>query len=289
MLETPDMISLLEKGSSVRMTGIGTISREGYSVNELHDTPSETATPALCCYKTNIINKDEDTVHLTERLEPVRPIYWVDQKFPNPLKTEEQNYWLGFLMCDGYIQGSPGQYSLALELAVKDAYAVSRFASFIGRKAKSSRNRVRVLRACTKELHKLAKHGIVKNKTGKEIWPDTVTCKWAFIRGILDGDGSVSVSNDRALALTFYSQSKKFLQQIAIQLFCITLCEPTIGKIKEKKCYRISYSLGHAKANKLYKLLYSSDPREPRLHRKERVIRIFCQRPKPKIGRPSSS
>ena len=28
---------------------------------------------------------------------------WIAEKFPNPTTSPEQDYWLGFLMCDGYI------------------------------------------------------------------------------------------------------------------------------------------------------------------------------------------
>lgn len=218
----------------------------------------------------------------------VRPIFWVDEKFPFPLVTLEQNYWLGLLMCDGYVQRANKSAHLGLELSDKDAYLVSRFGLFVGAKAHSSRRRVRVLRACSRETHLLARHGIVPNKTGKEKWPESVTDTWAFLRGVLDGDGTVGCYNKRSLQLGFVSASQNFLESINAKLYSVTGSDASIRISEKGTSYRIDYSLGYDKARSLYGKLYS-DPREPRLHRKERIIRVFSERPRPKIGRPKHS
>lgn len=218
----------------------------------------------------------------------MKPIYWVRRVFPTPLETPEQNYWLGLLMADGYLQrAGKSSCSLVLELSAKDGYLVSKFADFIEVKPHSRRKSVRALRNCTKELDILKKHGLVFKKTGQETYPKTVTDDWAFIRGVLDGEGSVGNYKKRSLSLSFVSQSKDFLFDIAFRLHQIGFNVPNLGTCGDRNASRISYTLGYDKAKVLYEKLYEYP--FPRLHRKERIIRLFVDRPKPKIGSPTKA
>jgi len=218
---------------------------------------------------------------------------WIAEKFPNPTTSPEQDYWLGFLMCDGYIQTTdPAKtcFSLHLELAEVDIETVHAFAEFIEartRKPKVNRKRVRVGKACTKEMHLLAEHGIEQRKTGNEIYPESITNHAAFVRGVMDGDGSVNVNpkKARSLELAFYSQSVPFLEKVAARLekdlgFPI----PKLGNADG--CKRVSYSLGKQRAKDLYNYLYSDEFH--RLERKQEILRKFADGPLPPIGRPAT-
>lgn len=286
MLETLVMSNLLAQNDAVRMVGIEPISREGYSVLNCTDTPSETATPALVSRNANRSCKMKIQSNLQQCEEfSMRPLIWVERTFPIPLQTAEQNYWLGMLMADGYIQRANGTARLCLELAAKDASHVSRFGKFVGKRPYSSRNRVRVVKSCSKELDILSRHGIVPRKTGNEHWPKTVTDDWAFLRGVLDGDGSVGVYG-RCLSLSFVSASEEFLYSIASKLFTTIGSFPDVGNCGDRQAKRICYSIGHAKTCDLYAKLYAT---EPCFLRKRRIIRLFVERPSPKSGRPKVS
>ncbi|MFH1333568.1 MAG: LAGLIDADG family homing endonuclease [archaeon] len=278
MLETPVMTKVLSKKDKASKNPWDRDNQQGRFKYPLRDrNPS------------SLEEEMKIQSRLTEMLEvEMKPDIWVKEKFPKPLKTSEQNYWLGLLMTDGFVfDQRMGGIVLGLELQVRDGYLVSRFAKFIDKKARSEKRRVRVYRNCTKEIGYLWGHGIRLHKSGIEIWPDTVTDDMAFLRGVFDGDGSVSVSNKRSLAIAFYSASVPFLKSIAEKIAQHTGIDSYyFGRIKGARCYRIVYSLGYDKAKKFYKTLYSITSDEPRLHRKERIMRLFAERPKPFLGRP---
>lgn len=275
MLEHPAKPTATSAGVDLRSkTAVaGTISREGLN------TPSETETPALQCIA------DEDTVRTSRDIGvSMNPVKWVEEVFPVPLKTVKQNYWIGFLMADGYIQGYPGSYVLALQTAVKDAYHVSNFAKFIGKRSKSRGKRVQALRAVSTEMDILEKHGIVPQKTGKEQIPETVTHLPAFVRGFFDGDGTVGCYNERALAVSFFCQNKEMLRSLS-KIINEAVGHPqdqTIMTCGDSDCSRIGWNFGQIKGRRLYDFLYGFDG--PRLHRKERIIRIFAEKPRAKAG-----
>jgi len=197
----------------------------------------------------------------------------VSELFPIPLETPEQNYWLGFLMGDGYIQGSKEKgYSLCVECAVRDAYHVSRFGRFVGKPAASHRTCVRVVKGCSKELGHLAKHGLILRKTGKECWPETVTHVGSFFRGIFDADGWVSEQKS-SVQFGVCGASWEFLAKLGSVVSSELMLDITPRKFKNANCFSITCSLSGWRLQKLHKFLYQS-PGEPRLHRKERIIRL---------------
>lgn len=129
----------------------------------------------------------------------------VDEDYFKTIDTEEKAYWLGFFMADGnmYIyEDGKMQFSIKIkdsdyEHLVKFKNAV-KFSGKITRKY-STRKETKCYYSEIKIYNKnfcnnLIKHGIVPQKTGKEQMPKTVPndLKQHFIRGFLDGDGTIS-------------------------------------------------------------------------------------------------
>jgi len=205
---------------------------------------------------------------------------WVQRAFPAPLETSEQNYWLGYLMGDGCLANrkKEGHDSFALCLGSKDKTQVEKFRSFIffyrGRMSKvctasARKNTVegRVIFTkkiysisiyCTQEVDNLRQHGLVERKSGKEIFPETITNIPAFILGYFDADGCVYV-NERSNSLSFIvtSLSEKLISRMNWEIFRILHCE---GYCSFRGAHDIRWHIGKDLAKSLYQFLYASVP-----------------------------
>jgi|GEM_PF-6375874 len=208
---------------------------------------------------------------------------WAIKKFPIPLETPEQNYWLGFLIGDGNVGGKKGNgYNLRCDLAAKDGYLVSQLANFLGTRSYSYRRVVRCQIACTADLDYLKHHGLIPTKGGREIYPKTVTNHGSFIRGFFDADGCYCVATGRnnvKFLCVETSSGIDILEKISWVFYQEVNLVPSIIKRKDRNCFQLSLSLGRKNAGRLYDFLYA-DEESPRLHRKQRIIRIFSEKPK---------
>lgn len=212
----------------------------------------------------------------------MKPNCWVDEKFPYPLETEEQNYWLGLLMADGSLTMAGTQANLRLELQRSDGYLVRAFARYIDSKDhETDRPSVVTSKKCTREAGLWVRHGICPHKSGKESWPTSVTRPWAFLRGVFDGDGTVRRVG-RYLSFCIYSYSDVVLEPVSWLLQDVLGLTAKVQLVKGM--FRVTANLGWQKANLLYICLYRDA--DHFLHRKEEVIREFVSRPRPLKGNP---
>lgn len=124
-------------------------------------------------------------------------------KFDN-ITTEEQAYWLGFILADGYINEE--RNFLCIKLGAIDQKHLYKFADFIELKnpenyikecyggAYSRNNLCYSLTLNGKSfIESLKKYNLFQNKSGKEI-PyifDNQDLNSAYIRGMVDGDGHI--------------------------------------------------------------------------------------------------
>ena len=142
--------------------------------------------------------------------------------------SEEQAYWLGFLMADGCVtrHDSKSGYS-RLDVILKDS-DITHLEKL--KKAIATEQSIRVkttvdkrgfestrceLRVSSVDLcSDLKKYGIVPQKTGKEIVPDIEEGLIRhFIRGYFDGDGSLTQSNGY-YSFKICSSSRMLVEQI---------------------------------------------------------------------------
>lgn len=126
------------------------------------------------------------------------------------INTEEKAYFLGWIMADGNVSIHNQQYSLKLQVTIKDKDVIDYFLKVIKssnktliKKSKKDKIGNRIINVneayyvsltSRHMIESLIKHGITPNKTGKETIPNSVPdhLKRHFIRGFFDGDGCAS-------------------------------------------------------------------------------------------------
>lgn len=120
----------------------------------------------------------------------------------NRIETEEDAYWLGFLLADGYVSGGIKPF-IQLKLGAKDLEHLKKFVKYLKYDsfnvikettggAYSKNNKCYVVKISCKQLSEnLKQYGLHGAKSGKEI-PYILKNKELekhYIRGIIDGDG----------------------------------------------------------------------------------------------------
>ena len=114
-------------------------------------------------------------------------------------------------------------YSFEFGLKKDDKYIIEKLAKELNCESKLQHHKDNIREAyslviSSKEICKdLIYHGIVPNKSGKEVLPNTVPKELIkhFIRGFIDGDGYIGGENDKTLAIC--SMSYNIL--LSIKLF----------------------------------------------------------------------
>ena len=125
------------------------------------------------------------------------------------IETEEDAYWLGFLLADGYI--SEDRWLVQLKLAKKDIEHLRKFLKYLNYSdidnniktdvggAYTRDNKCSVVKVNGEQIVKnLQQYNLFQKKSGKEI-PykcQTVDLEKAYIRGIIDGDGFLRTTQD---------------------------------------------------------------------------------------------
>ncbi|ERI94370.1 hypothetical protein HMPREF1982_01005 [Clostridiales bacterium oral taxon 876 str. F0540] len=172
------------------------------------------------------------------------------------IDCEEKAYFLGWIMSDGNISITNGQYSLKLHIALKDRELIDRFLKQI-----NSTNKTKIKNGLTQSYYvsltsvhmckALMKFGVLPNKSGKEIFPEQIPSSLYphFIRGVFDGDGITCVGRNPRSG---FVGSKNMLTKI-IEV----LNTPERQIIQNKKNENIYYFLGgKAFSRKLYEFAY---------------------------------
>ena len=192
----------------------------------------------------------------------LREDYFVD--IDSPTKA----YFLGFLFADGSVgfrnrQNSP-QGVLSLELSTKDIELINTLCKELNANNKlfyrASRDTVAVKISSTKLVNSLMKFSIIPNKTYlvnhlpfNEI-PDKYHID--FIRGLIDGDGSIYLINGTA-RLEFCSYSYEIVEEL--QNYINNLIGNTRpNKITYSSCYYARWT-SQSQVDSILKILYSND------------------------------
>lgn len=166
-------------------------------------------------------------------IKGVRRYLWYKEDFFESWNAD-MAYILAFLTCDAYIATEKNRYNwLGLELCDKDVCVLEFIKSKICPDAKiryrkrvfvktNSKTSLAILRLNSRRIiDSLAKLGITRQKTGKEIIIDVPEPYRAdYVRGLIDGDGCISLRNIgkyKGCILQFTSASKKFLNDLNIK------------------------------------------------------------------------
>lgn len=126
-----------------------------------------------------------------------------DETFFESIDSEEKAYFLGLIYADGFTCSSKGTFGLSLQEEdkylihqLKDSLKFDGSVKNVGRKKPHHKDRFRIDVASIKMLGDLAKLGVVDNKSlilkfpTKEMVP--MEFMPHFLRGVFDGDGSIS-------------------------------------------------------------------------------------------------
>ena len=174
----------------------------------------------------------------------------------NIIDTEEKAYWLGFLYADGCVYD---KNNISLELGLKDKTHLEKFNKFIGRdkQIKEDHFRVRCMFKDSQIYTDLNNLGVVPRKSliltfpTKEKIPNNLVKH--FIRGYIDGDGSIYLSNNNIFVSVL--GTKEFLVSLIEN---IDLPKRTLyknNKNNDSNCWFFQYS--GKNAIKLIKYLYT--------------------------------
>lgn len=135
-----------------------------------------------------------------------------DEQYFDQIDTEERAYLLGLLAADGNVTDNN---QVSLWVKHEDRALVDLLGTALNLRPYRPKHRTRddtygVVVCSARLARALERHGIVPRKSLTLGWPSTVpkTLQHHFMRGLLDGDGSVS-----AIQWTFTSGSERFVRE----------------------------------------------------------------------------
>lgn len=137
------------------------------------------------------------------------------------IDSEEKAYWLGIMYSDGCIYCSDNRYRIQIAMTDKDV--IERFRDLVYPVYKireelpqSSRKPVyRIIFNSRKMYDDLVNCGVYQNKAKTIKFPELESkFIWAFLTGVLDGDGCVTRSGKYSKVIRWYSASIDFIEGI---------------------------------------------------------------------------
>lgn len=190
--------------------------------------------------------------------------YFCNESFFEKIDSEEKAYWLGFIYADGYITGP----NLGITLSESDKDHLCKFLKSISSTYPINTYKYsgykdvmasRVLIKSSKMVSDLILNGCFYNKSLILKWPTTVSDELLhhFIRGYMDGDGSICISKTK-YGLSFklrFEGTAEFLNSLMLY-FGVNL---TLQKRKEND--KNSYTLdigGNKKVLEKLNIIYSN-------------------------------
>lgn len=194
--------------------------------------------------------------------------------------TEDAAYWIGMLMADGYLSKSNGSWYVALSLVETDKKHVESFKSFLGchnhkicvHKNSASRNNLATLRIASQKLtDKLISYGVTPRKSLTAKAPPQLRLNRHFWRGVIDGDGSLTVCNKKYPVINL-SGSQFICQQFVD--YVKTIVPKCFAKVHPTKTI-YGFATSGQYAIEIIKTLYSNC--NVALDRKLKKARIFMQ------------
>jgi len=205
--------------------------------------------------------------------------------------TPECEYWLGILMTDGCIYKEKKSYCLQLKLSEIDKEHLEKFKTFLGSNHKLHLDKARKnCQGYTSKplyaihiylqdhtLEKLSEYGIVPRKTLIANSPDDLFESRDFLRGCIDGDGSLYIHSTQNMPrIGFTSGSKRFIEKMNEKFNSIADSKTNVRKERGNK-YTIRY--GGKSAYKIIRFVYENAPDHIVLDRKkaraEEILKRF--------------
>lgn len=178
-------------------------------------------------------------------------------------ESEEKSYILGFILADGSVRSlSENKKRFEIGLAEIDIGQLEKVRSFLksDHPIKTDNKGISKLSICGKELfHELGKYGIYPNKTLKEVAPIQYSLDRHYWRGIIDGDGYISIHKQRRYPQIGLCGTKEICQQFLDFVKANNIATSVTPKHRPPKInnhYSISFTSDIA--HKIINLLYSN-------------------------------
>jgi hypothetical protein len=188
--------------------------------------------------------------------------YFLNEHYFDEVLTEEQAYWLGFLIADGSVSKG-GTLSLLLKPSDREHIAKLIAALDAEQPIVEVKGYPIVYITSRKLANGLAKHGCIPNKTFQLLTPNLPhALRRHFYRGFSDGDGCISSH----IAETYGTQYRRWQFMICggcesflrdMKNWIGTEINRDIGSIsKDDNTYRLSYQ-GNISVSRVVSLLYN--------------------------------
>lgn len=163
--------------------------------------------------------------------------------FFEKIDTEEKAYFLGFLFADGCVYKN----QISLEIHNRDRYLLEKFKEILQLNSKISYRKrdnteVCCIRISSEKMCKdLNQYGIVQNKTyiTKHLPHISIEFLPHFLRGLIDGDGWISIDKNKNYHIGFVSYSQSICEDF--QKYCNLLI-----KNKNKSKITLKDKNGHS-------------------------------------------
>ena len=223
--------------------------------------------------------------------------YSIDEHVYDTIDTQDKAYFLGLLMADG--NSSSSSHCIRLDLQERDKELVEKFRSLF------KSNRPFIIRpikitdgyTCQAQVgcsitnkyvaESLAKWGIIPNKTFITTFPEALDSQYYshFVRGLFDGDGSLSINTIKnAQTFTIAGTEKLLLriQEILCEACGLTKTKLVYHKTKGGGIYTLNYG-GSVQVTRIKEYLYK-DAITYLQRKKDKFdsIQILKKYPKPK-------
>jgi hypothetical protein len=188
-------------------------------------------------------------------------------------------YYLGLLLTDGYIT-SRG-YDVGLDLTDEDCIAflsegIGKNYTKIEATKENRKTRYRLILTEKELVSNLKRYGVVQNKslslTGPNLLPEEEKFIPYLIRGIIDGDGTVSPTSYGAPQFAIYTASEKFADWL-VYILENKMYMTDIHKNFQKNKYNGLWKVGTANHNNILKLIALSYDKPFGMTRKYKEIR----------------
>lgn len=144
--------------------------------------------------------------------------------------TPQSCYWAGFIYADGCITDKYGAYKVSLGIKSDDGYHLDKFSNiikFYGHKYDDAHNNAKILTISGKYFVNDLKNkfGIVPKKSLTINFPQTIPSIYLnhFVRGIFDGDGSITFTKNNKGAISIIGNMSTILAIVDIAYYIIDI------------------------------------------------------------------
>ena len=187
----------------------------------------------------------------------VKSKYQYNHSFFKDIQTEEQAYWCGFIMADGFVtEYANNSCELSIKLQARDGDHLKKFnkaingnvpVTYANRSTKLPNgsfvnSKESCIRLYSEEMfHDIAKYGVIPHKSLVKQFPDNIPEYLIshYIRGYFDGNGTIVCSQNKYISCSFATGSADFACGLQHKLEEHGILSGKICKSKYAHCFRI--------------------------------------------------